>query len=285
MSNYNSQDSQRLSVEDALYYLDKVKVKYNNKNMDVYNKFLDIMKDFKSHNIATPGVIKRVSELFNGENNLIEEFNSFLPPGYVIKVRHNNIYISEPNGFYCLMLPKFDKRTIPNKETFEQELVNGPEESIKIKQNKELGIVASSSNKNPLTTVPISTSNPITNVQPGIVVVNNLPRPSSVSSNSVVDSQGQIQTATMPSTVNIPSQNSPGNTFANKPVTNVPIYSGSGTLLGQPNFNTLNKANISVLPNPVTTPSIIAKSVVSSHLNKDVKGPSNRSGLLALGSD
>merc|ERR1712176_172072 len=51
------------------------------------------MKDFKSHTIDTPGVIRRVSQLFNGENELIEDFNSFLPPGYVIKVRHNSIYI------------------------------------------------------------------------------------------------------------------------------------------------------------------------------------------------
>lgn len=36
-----------LSPQDALTYLDQVKVKFVDQP-DVYNKFLDIMKDFKS---------------------------------------------------------------------------------------------------------------------------------------------------------------------------------------------------------------------------------------------
>ena len=40
-------NSQRLKVEDALTYLDKVKIRFG-QNPHVYNRFLDIMKDFKS---------------------------------------------------------------------------------------------------------------------------------------------------------------------------------------------------------------------------------------------
>jgi paired amphipathic helix protein Sin3a len=36
-----------LNVKDALTYLDTVKAKFSSQN-DVYNQFLDIMKDFKS---------------------------------------------------------------------------------------------------------------------------------------------------------------------------------------------------------------------------------------------
>jgi len=36
-----------LNVKDALTYLDQVKVQFQERP-DVYNKFLDIMKDFKS---------------------------------------------------------------------------------------------------------------------------------------------------------------------------------------------------------------------------------------------
>lgn len=36
-----------LNVKDALTYLDTVKAKFSSRN-DVYNQFLDIMKDFKS---------------------------------------------------------------------------------------------------------------------------------------------------------------------------------------------------------------------------------------------
>jgi len=41
------QQYQRLKVEDALSYLDKVKLQFSNQP-EVYNKFLDIMKEFKS---------------------------------------------------------------------------------------------------------------------------------------------------------------------------------------------------------------------------------------------
>ena len=36
--------------------------------------------------IDTPGVIKKVSELFEGHPDLIVGFNTFLPPGYKIEV-------------------------------------------------------------------------------------------------------------------------------------------------------------------------------------------------------
>ena len=41
--------------------------------------------------INTPGVIKRVSELFRGHNDLILGFNTFLPPGYKIEVRFHAV--------------------------------------------------------------------------------------------------------------------------------------------------------------------------------------------------
>ncbi|KAF7701781.1 hypothetical protein HF521_001064 [Silurus meridionalis] len=53
------QQFQRLKVEDALSYLDQVKLQFGNQPQ-VYNDFLDIMKEFKSQSIDTPGVISRV---------------------------------------------------------------------------------------------------------------------------------------------------------------------------------------------------------------------------------
>ncbi|XP_023025930.1 SIN3 transcription regulator family member A isoform X2 [Leptinotarsa decemlineata] len=81
--------SQRLKVEDALSYLDLVKYKFGSKPQ-VYNDFLDIMKEFKSQSIDTPGVIQRVSNLFKGFPELIVGFNTFLPPGYKIEVQRND---------------------------------------------------------------------------------------------------------------------------------------------------------------------------------------------------
>ncbi|CAH2237871.1 jg4886 [Pararge aegeria aegeria] len=94
---------QRLKVEDALSYLDQVKYKFNTMPQ-VYNDFLDIMKEFKSQTIDTPGVITRVSNLFKGHPELIVGFNTFLPPGYKIEVQSNgqvSVSMPSPTGAGC----------------------------------------------------------------------------------------------------------------------------------------------------------------------------------------
>lgn len=75
-----------LRVEDALLYLDDVKREFGDRPR-VYNEFLAIMKNFKSQEVDTPGVIARVSKLFRGYNNLILGFNKFLPDGYKISLK------------------------------------------------------------------------------------------------------------------------------------------------------------------------------------------------------
>ncbi|KAF4635150.1 hypothetical protein G7Y89_g2941 [Cudoniella acicularis] len=95
------QGGQQPILNDALSYLDQVKVQFSDQP-DVYNRFLDIMKDFKSQAIDTPGVINRVSELFAGHPNLIQGFNTFLPPGYRIECGAGNdpntIRVTTPMG-------------------------------------------------------------------------------------------------------------------------------------------------------------------------------------------
>ncbi|KAI0778618.1 hypothetical protein BD413DRAFT_510540 [Trametes elegans] len=89
-----------LNVSDALGYLDAVKQQFQDKP-DVYNHFLDIMKDFKSQVIDTPGVIERVSMLFHGNPYLIQGFNTFLPPGYRIELNNDysdTITVTTPMG-------------------------------------------------------------------------------------------------------------------------------------------------------------------------------------------
>jgi paired amphipathic helix protein Sin3a len=74
-----------LRVEDALLYLDHVKMEFKDRPQ-IYNEFLAIMKNFKTQAVDTPGVIRRVSKLFRGYNNLILGFNTFLPEGYKIRL-------------------------------------------------------------------------------------------------------------------------------------------------------------------------------------------------------
>ena len=71
-------------VEDALAYLDKVKSAYEDR-AEMYNCFLDIMKEFKAQRVDTPGVIDRILSLFRGDRALLLGFNTFLPPGYKIE--------------------------------------------------------------------------------------------------------------------------------------------------------------------------------------------------------
>ena len=100
------QQFQRLKVEDALSYLDQVKLQFSG-HPQVYNDFLDIMKEFKSQAIDTPGVIKRVSCLFRGHPDLIVGFNTFLPPGYKIAVEANETISVEQPGQQAMSLSMF----------------------------------------------------------------------------------------------------------------------------------------------------------------------------------
>ncbi|KAG8920395.1 hypothetical protein FRC01_000789 [Tulasnella sp. 417] len=68
----------RLDVTDALSYLDMVKTQFQGEP-EVYNQFLDLMKDFKNQTVDTPGVMERVSKLFSRYPSLIQGFKIFLP--------------------------------------------------------------------------------------------------------------------------------------------------------------------------------------------------------------
>jgi hypothetical protein len=93
----------QLKVEDALGYLERVKSTFAD-NPKVYSDFLDIMKDFKNKSIDTPGVIRRVSQLFgHAHTELILQFNTFLPVGYKIDPQD----LMDPNhaAFCPIVLP------------------------------------------------------------------------------------------------------------------------------------------------------------------------------------
>ncbi|XP_045487445.1 paired amphipathic helix protein Sin3a isoform X3 [Pieris rapae] len=112
---------QRLKVEDALSYLDQVKYRFNTQPQ-VYNDFLDIMKEFKSqtsrYSIDTPGVITRVSNLFKGHPELIVGFNTFLPPGYKIEVQSNGqVSVSMPSPTGVGVLPPVPGANVTNVPT------------------------------------------------------------------------------------------------------------------------------------------------------------------------
>jgi histone deacetylase complex regulatory component SIN3 len=85
--------NQKLTTNDALTYLRDVKNMFINQR-EVYETFLEIMKEFKAQTIDTYGVIQRVKQLFKGNKNLIIGFNTFLPKVSVrvaYQMRHGNV--------------------------------------------------------------------------------------------------------------------------------------------------------------------------------------------------
>ncbi|XP_070776534.1 paired amphipathic helix protein Sin3a-like [Enoplosus armatus] len=113
MTSTQGQQFQRLKVEDALSYLDQVKLQFGNQPQ-VYNDFLDIMKEFKSQSIDTPGVINRVSQLFKGHPDLIMGFNTFLPPGYKIEVQTNDLVnVTTPGQIHYITPHGISVQNIP----------------------------------------------------------------------------------------------------------------------------------------------------------------------------
>lgn len=154
-----SSSFQRLKVEDALSYLDQVKYKFGNKPQ-VYNDFLDIMKEFKSQSIDTPGVIQRVSNLFKGFPDLIVGFNTFLPPGYKIEVQKND------QGYafqVSVSVPSPTGTMVPDPDQQKQSMILSGSGTIIHSNMSGLGQAASIST--PSQTMPIAHVAPV-NPQP-----------------------------------------------------------------------------------------------------------------------
>jgi len=74
-SNENKQQPQ---IKDAKNFLERVKDAFKNQK-GVYDRFVEIMKNFKHDKLNTKGVIHEVQELFGGHEELFVGFQNFLP--------------------------------------------------------------------------------------------------------------------------------------------------------------------------------------------------------------
>ena len=72
-------------MTDAREYLNLVK--HFGDSSEIFNKFLDILKDFQSRASDTHRVIERVSQLLAGNQRLILGFNTFLLAGHEIEAQ------------------------------------------------------------------------------------------------------------------------------------------------------------------------------------------------------
>mmetsp|Transcript_30010 Transcript_30010/g.84673 ORF Transcript_30010/g.84673 Transcript_30010/m.84673 type:complete len:1227 (-) Transcript_30010:31-3711(-) len=78
---------QGLTTTDALTYLKEVKERFANQR-EVYEQFLEVMKEFKAQTLDTHGVTIKVKQLFKGHPELVMGFNMFLPAGYKMEHPH-----------------------------------------------------------------------------------------------------------------------------------------------------------------------------------------------------
>ncbi|KAK1661387.1 hypothetical protein QYE76_049546 [Lolium multiflorum] len=74
------------TVEDAMGYVEAVKVAFKDHNPAMYHEFLRVMDDFRNHRIGIAEVASRVKALFRDSPGLLLGFNAFLPKGYKIQV-------------------------------------------------------------------------------------------------------------------------------------------------------------------------------------------------------
>jgi paired amphipathic helix protein Sin3a len=117
-----------LSVNDALHFLAKVKTEFQQEPA-VYNNFLQVMRDFKSQQLNTQQVVDKILELFQGHDQLICEFNIFLPVElYVTQEQidaHNQKHpqindlesLESPNNLESLETPAASVNNTPGFET------------------------------------------------------------------------------------------------------------------------------------------------------------------------
>lgn len=75
----------KVSADNAVHYLEHLKSQLECRPVN-YNRFLDVMKEFKAQTINTAETIERVVNLLSGYRVLLLGFNEFLPPGYEIQV-------------------------------------------------------------------------------------------------------------------------------------------------------------------------------------------------------
>ncbi|CAO0792911.1 unnamed protein product [Mucor circinelloides] len=107
-------EAKPVEMKDAVGYLEQIKA---DEPPQTYNKFLEIMTDFRSEKINTPQVLERVTLLFKGKPWLIRNFLMFLPPGHILDLSPENksdsIYITSPNGSKIII------NTVEGAVTFE----------------------------------------------------------------------------------------------------------------------------------------------------------------------
>ncbi|KAH1188538.1 Paired amphipathic helix protein Sin3-like 1 [Glycine max] len=78
-----SVSGQKITIMDALQYIKEVQCAFHD-SREKFDKFMDVMKDYKFHRIDVGIVVEKMEEILKDHGDLILGFNKFLPKGYEI---------------------------------------------------------------------------------------------------------------------------------------------------------------------------------------------------------
>ncbi|KAH1188539.1 Paired amphipathic helix protein Sin3-like 1 [Glycine max] len=78
-----SVSGQKITKMDALQYIKEVQCAFHD-SREKFDKFMDVMKDYKFHRIDVGIVVEKMEEILKDHGDLILGFNKFLPKGYEI---------------------------------------------------------------------------------------------------------------------------------------------------------------------------------------------------------
>ncbi|RZB98979.1 Paired amphipathic helix protein Sin3-like 1 [Glycine soja] len=78
-----SVSGQKITIMDALQYMKEVQSAFYD-NREKFDKFMDVMKDYKFHRIDVGIVVEKMEAILKDHGDLILGFNKFLPKGYEI---------------------------------------------------------------------------------------------------------------------------------------------------------------------------------------------------------
>lgn len=76
-------DDQQVNREDALVFINQVKVVFQDKMEKLY-EFIQVLNDYNAQRIDSRGMLARVKKLFKGHSELVFRFNKFMPEEYQI---------------------------------------------------------------------------------------------------------------------------------------------------------------------------------------------------------
>eukprot|EP00256_Glycine_max_P064024 XP_014634061.2 paired amphipathic helix protein Sin3-like 1 [Glycine max] len=78
-----SVSGKKITIMDALQYIKEVQCAFHD-SREKFDKFMDVMKDYKFHRIDVGIVVEKMEEILKDHGDLILGFNKFLPKGYEI---------------------------------------------------------------------------------------------------------------------------------------------------------------------------------------------------------